>query len=580
MRPFSTTIAVALFAVPVMLTAACTTGQAPAPIGTASSNGGSFSSVVQHPQVDLCRPVRAGGMRCHAKKRTDITPNAAGAGTAGGFAPADLVAAYNLPSSGGAGAVVALIDANDDPTAEADLAVYRAQFGLPPCTTANGCFQKVNENGQASPLPAADAGWSGEISLDLDMVSAACPSCKILLVEADSATDDDLGTAVNTAATMGAVAISNSYGGPEDGSVTQSSSQYYNHPGILVTASSGDSAFGANFPASSQFVLAVGGTSLVQTTSSSRGWSETAWNDGSSGCSGFIPKPSFQTDTGCSFRTVADVSAVADPNTGVAVYDSSGGGWNVYGGTSASSPLVAAIFALTGQTGATNAFPYSHTSAFNDVTSGSNGDCGGSYLCTAGAGYDGPTGVGTPNGALIASAGGATPPPPPPPPPPADAGSGNSDSGSPVEADSGSPVENDSGAPVEIDSGVPTPPDSGSGDQDSGAPGSGGTCSHPICSQGNTLDSSCDPCASQICDTDPFCCQVQWDSICVSEVGSICGAPAPVCQHSICKTGGDLDPTCDPCATDICDQDPYCCNTLWDRICLSEVSSVCGESCQ
>ncbi len=491
-------------AVPVLLSASCMA--TPGDQAVSSSSNGTFDTIQDHPHVALCGPVRAGGMRCHATMRTDLTSNAAPQG----FTPSQLVAAYNLPSSGGAGTVIAIVDANDDPNAESDLGVYRAQFGLPPCTTANGCFKKVNQSGVQGSYPTPDAGWAGEISLDLDMVSAGCPSCKILLVEASSATNDDLGTAVNTAASLGANAISNSYGGPEDSTVVTASSQYYDHPGILVTVSSGDSGYGANFPATSQYVLSVGGTSLVKTSTNARGWAETAWNSGSSGCSAFIPKPSWQTDTGCSKRTVADVSAVADPNTGVAVYDTYGGqgGWNVYGGTSVSSPLVAAIFALTGQTGAPDSYPYSHTSDFNDVTSGSDGSCGGSYLCKAGPGYDGPTGWGTPDGALLAGGAGPVDSGAPVDTGAPDTGSGNVDSG---PADSGSV---DSGP---ADSGQP---DTGTGQPDSGQPG---TCSHPICTRGNKLVASCDPCATEICAEDSYCCNTLWDRICVSEVRSICG---------------------------------------------------------
>src|SRR5581483_8360822 len=154
-----------------------------------------------------------------------------------------------------AGTTVAIVDAYDDPTAESDLATYRAQYGLPACTTANGCFHKVNESG-GSTLPAADSGWAGEIALDTDMVSAACPLCRILLVEANSATDSDLGTAVNYAASVpGVKAISNSYGGSESSSDPSEVTQYYTHPGIAITASAGDSGYGAEFPAASPSVI-------------------------------------------------------------------------------------------------------------------------------------------------------------------------------------------------------------------------------------------------------------------------------------------------------------------------------------
>jgi hypothetical protein len=373
---------------------------------SAGDNANDFASIVQHPTADLCGAVPTGMMRCHAKMRMDVTNTAAPQG----FGPTDLRSAYNLPTSGGSGVTVAIVDAQDDPTAESDLAVYRSQYGLPPCTTANGCFKKVNESGEQGNYPSPDSGWAGEISLDLDMVSAVCPSCNILLVEANQAATADLGTSVNTAVSMGAAVVSNSYGGAEDATNESDSQTYYNHPGVLITVSAGDSGYGAEFPASSEFVMGVGGTSLV-TSSGPRGWAEQAWADTGSGCSQVIAKPSFQTDTGCSNRTVADVSAVADPNTGVAVYVTYGnsGGWNVYGGTSAASPIVAATFALLGKTNVTNALPYANTGDFYDVTSGSNGSCDGSYLCTAGVGYDGPTGWGTPNGQALMSA--VSPPP-------------------------------------------------------------------------------------------------------------------------------------------------------------------------
>ncbi|EFH81837.1 S53 family peptidase [Ktedonobacter racemifer] len=326
-----------------------------------------------------------------------VKPNAS---SPSGYNPADLQSAYKLPSaSAGSGQTVAIVDAYDDPNAESDLAVYRSQFGLPACTTANGCFRKVNQTG-GTKYPRANSGWAEEISLDLDMVSAICPNCHILLVEASSASFTNLGTAVNTAVNLGANTVSNSYGGSESSGETAYAS-FYNHPGHIITASSGDSGYGAQVPAAYNTVVAVGGTSLSK-SSNSRGWSETAWNGAGSGCSAYISKPSWQKDTGCSRRTIADVSAVADPNTGVSVYDTYGnvGGWLVFGGTSVSSPIIASVYALAGNASSVNAASslYSHTGNLFDVTSGSNGSCGGSYLCTAGTGYDGPTGLGTPNG--------------------------------------------------------------------------------------------------------------------------------------------------------------------------------------
>jgi subtilase family serine protease len=482
----------------------------------AAADEEALDSVQPYPSKPVCGEAAPGFMHCHAYVRTEsdgttVQPFAA----PGGFGPPDLQSAYNIPSGGGTGLTVALIDAQDDPNAESDLAVYRSQFGLPPCTTANGCFTKVNENGQASPLPTGDSGWGGEISLDLDMVSAACPNCKILLVEASSASNDDLGTAVNTAASMGAAAISNSYGGSEDSTVTTTDTQYYNHPGIIITASSGDGGYGVEYPASGEYVLGVGGTTLAK-SSSTRGWAEGAWNSGGSGCSAYVAKPSFQKDTGCAKRTVADVSAVADPNTGVAVYDTYGGasagasGWEVYGGTSAASPLVAAILVATGHGTMTNGFPYANTGDFYDVTTGSNGSCGGSYLCTAGVGYDGPTGWGTPNGEALL-------------------GGGSSSSGSgAATSSSGSGTSTGSGGTGGAGSGSATSSGSGSGSTSassttsSGSGGGNGTCSHAICSIGKKLKDGCDSCVTKICKKDDYCCATKWDDVCVSEVSSIC----------------------------------------------------------
>jgi len=339
-----------------------------------------------------------GEARCHSWVKVDPDGKPSSGSTPSGLFPADLQAAYNLNTAAGSGITVAIVDAYDDPRAESDLAVYRAQFGLPPCTTANGCFKKVDQNG-GTKYPRGNSGWAEEISLDLDMVSAACPNCKILLVEASSATYANLGTAVNTAVAMGASVVSNSYGGSESSSELSVDSQYFNHPGIAITVSSGDSGFGVQHPAASPYVTAVGGTHLVR-SATSRGWTETVWSGAGSGCSAYEPKPSWQHDTGCSNRTVADVSAVADPNTGVAVYDTYRvSGWLVFGGTSVAAPFVGAIYALNGGSANYGSNPYSAPAgSLNDVTSGSNGSCSGSYLCSGAAGFDGPTGLGTPNG--------------------------------------------------------------------------------------------------------------------------------------------------------------------------------------
>jgi hypothetical protein len=369
-------------------------------------------------------PQPKGYARCFAIVRTPadhrITPDASGPPSTA-LGPADIQSAYKLPSAtAGGGQTVAIVDAFDDTTAEADLAAFRSQYGLPPCTTANGCFKKVNQSGQTSPLPGNNGGpegWAVEISLDLDAVSSACPNCNILLVEADDNSSPNLEAAVDEAVALGAKFVSNSYGGSEDPSELQDDTNY-NHPGVAITASAGDSGYGANYPSASQYVTAVGGTTLTKDTSVARGWDETVWGNGSegtdgdgtgSGCSADEPQPSFQQGISqlgavCKNRAIADVSADADPQSGLAVYDTDGeSGWLQVGGTSLASPLVAATYALAGTPVAgtyPNSYPYhdsSQSADLNDITQGSNGDCG-NVLCQAGAGWDGPTGLGTPDG--------------------------------------------------------------------------------------------------------------------------------------------------------------------------------------
>ncbi|MEV5877856.1 putative Ig domain-containing protein [Streptomyces sp. NPDC052101] len=371
------------------------------------------------PTTHLCATAEPGHASCFAQRRTDIKQRLASALAAAapsGLSPANLHSAYNLPTTGGSGMTVAIVDAYNDPNAESDLGTYRSTYGLSACTKANGCFKQVSQTGSTTSLPTNDTGWAGEEALDLDMVSAVCPNCSIVLVEANSANDSDLGIAENEAVSLGAKVVSNSWGGSESSSQTTEDTQYFKHPGVAITVSSGDSAYGAEYPATSQYVTAVGGTALT-TASNSRGWSESVWHTSStegtgSGCSAYDPKPSWQTDTGCAKRMEADVSAVADPATGVAVYDTYGGtGWAVYGGTSASAPIVAGVYALAGTPGSgdyPSKYPYQHTGNLYDVTSGSNGSCSPSYFCTAGTGYDGPTGWGTPNGTAAFTAGSST----------------------------------------------------------------------------------------------------------------------------------------------------------------------------
>jgi len=332
-----------------------------------------------------------------------------------GYYPCDLQNAYSLPStSAGFGQTIAIVDAFDDPNAEADMTVYRAQFGLPPCTTANGCFRKVNQSGVQNSPPVVDTiGWSVEASLDLDMASAICPNCHIIFVEANSDSSADLGASVDVAAALGATQISNSYGQPEF-PAELAEDVHYNHPSAMVVVSSGDSDYGVQYPSASPYVTAVGGTNLT-VASNSRGWNEFVWNNANvqgagSGCSAYEPKPAWQHDPGCPNRMIADVSAVADPYSAVAIYDTfivsyqTLGGWQSLGGTSASAPIIAGIYALGGASAATlnyASYLYGHGSGLNDIVNGANGTCPPAtlYFCTAAVGYDGPTGVGTPIGA-------------------------------------------------------------------------------------------------------------------------------------------------------------------------------------
>jgi subtilase family serine protease len=349
-----------------------------------------------------------------------INPDAAHA-TPAGYGPAQLVKAYSLPTSGGTGQTVALVEVGDYPTAAADLTTYRSQYGLSSCTTANGCFKKVSQTGSTTSLPKTNAGWAEETALDMDMVSATCPNCHILIVEATSASDANLNTAENEAATLKATVISNSYGGSESGS----SNSAYSHAGIVITASAGDDGYaeGSQQPCSYQTVVCTGGSSLVA-ASGTRGYSETVWNDlaagngaTGSGCSSDVAKPSWQTDKGCTKRSQSDVSFDADPENGVAIYDSTTYegyvGWLEFGGTSVAAPALAGVYGLAGNaatlsTTAAKSFWTNAGKGLYSVTSGNNlakgKKCGSAYayICTAGTNtdgvYSGPTGWGTPDG--------------------------------------------------------------------------------------------------------------------------------------------------------------------------------------
>jgi hypothetical protein len=348
------------------------------------------------------------------------TPHATAAPT--GYGPAELRGAYELPANSPVPQTIALVAAYDNPTIEADLAVYSETYGLPPCTTANGCFRKVNQDGEEGPYPKTDTGWALEIAMDVQIAHAICQNCDILLVEADSNLFSDLRVAVETAADLGATQISNSYGAGEfAGAATDTA---YDQPGIAVTVSSGDFGHSAEYPASSPYVVAVGGTTLQVDPGNTYG-GETVWSGAGSGCSAYFSAQPWQTGdpkwgaTGCGTqRGIADVAAVADPATGASVYDTTKykgeSGWFKLGGTSLSAPLIAGVYALAGGGAAEYpaAYPYEHQedspASLHDVTSGSNGSCGGTTICKGAPGYDGPTGVGTPKGivAFGAAAGG------------------------------------------------------------------------------------------------------------------------------------------------------------------------------
>ncbi|WP_314252895.1 S53 family peptidase [Streptomyces kutzneri] len=336
-----------------------------------------------------------------------------------GYGPADIRSAYQLPRFAGFGRTVAVVVAYHYPTAEADLAQYRRTFGLPPCTTANGCFDQVYASGIQ---PPQNSGWALEAAIDIQAVSAACPACNIVLVEAASDLIGNLLQGVNVARTgvpnvsPPAKFISMSWGDGENAIQPIIDQTFFNFPGIAFVGSSGNVGGVTNWPAVSQYVTAAGGTSLrrnffpVPGPQLTRfGWYERAWSQSGSGCSPFQPKPAFQTDPLCPRRTSADVSAVADPATGIAIYTTTPTptletGWLVAGGTSVSSPLIAAMYALAGTPGPTdrpNSYPYAHRLNFWDIDRGVAGACpSGTYLCRAVRGYDGPTGVGSPRGVL------------------------------------------------------------------------------------------------------------------------------------------------------------------------------------
>jgi hypothetical protein len=370
--------------------------------------------------------------RCFSYSETDaegrqLTANAPGLSCSGGtgvcLGATDLATAYAIPTSTASDATIAIIGWADNPNFESDMATYRSTYGLPACTSASGCFKKVNQSGATSPLAAASGPWVGEESLDLTMASAGCPTCKILLVEATS----DLYTAIAEAVALGASVVSYSGGQGEFSGQTADDAKFA-ALGAGLFASTGDNGGSdttgdISWPAVSTAFTGVGGTDLSPSSATfpdgtPRGWTETAWVQPNTqwggagwGCSQYEPKPWWQADTGCSKRTVGDVAAIA--GTGVWIYSTPPGGmgnWSVQFGTSVASPLVAAIYAQTGASHAGPIFSYrgGGVSGFTDITTNiaGPGTCPSTYpayFCNAQVGYDSPTGNGSPNGARIAA---------------------------------------------------------------------------------------------------------------------------------------------------------------------------------
>jgi hypothetical protein len=384
----------------------CSTASEGVTIGRVTT--GRASTALASSAVHVKQVCRGGRQRCLSWVRTDEAGRVRRFDTPDGLGASDLANAYAIDTSVDPHATIAIVDAFAYPNAESDLAKYRAQYGLGACTVASGCLTIVNQDGKTSPMPPnapADDDWTLEAALDLDMASAACPKCKLLLVLANSDQDDGLFIAQASAAKLGATVISNSWGSSE---TAQDPASTYEHffaiPGPGIFVASGDSGYdnagqGPDYPATSAYVTAVGGTNLSKGTDGT--WSETVWaqsflgGSGGSACSLTIPKPAWQGNTTCTHKASADVAAVADPATGPAIYNEASGGWTSVGGTSAASPLVAAIYTVTGHGKDAPSFAYAHASAFRDVTSGANDTCTG-VLCNAGPGWDGPTGIGAP----------------------------------------------------------------------------------------------------------------------------------------------------------------------------------------
>ena len=395
---------------------------APAKPGAAASLQASRASLPAGEHYACPTPTRPGENECQAIYVTAKSGAALPAATVLGaaYGPNDLRNAYRLTSASrrkGRGVTIAIVDAYRDPNAGSDLAVYRQHFGLPRCTRSSGCLKIVNQNGNARRLPRANADWAGEESLDLDTVSAICPHCHILLVESNNSGTLSMGIAERTAARR-ARFVSNSWNSP---TFTGEShfNRYFNHPGHVIAFAAGDHGYGtgllqgAQYPSALPFVTTVGGTSLRHVASRGRAWTETVWNDLSinegatnSGCTRFA-RPSWQRAVTrklrhCRNRVENDVAASADPQFGIAVYDSYGqSGWLQFGGTSEATPIITSMWALAGRPGA-HAYPvsylYRHPRKFYDVRLGNDGRCRVRWICHAERGFDAPTGLGTPLG--------------------------------------------------------------------------------------------------------------------------------------------------------------------------------------
>ena len=382
-------------------------------LGTAPGTG-----AVSFRDQPSCGKPTPGHVACLAIQRTAFRRGirqqafAPDAGTS--FGAHALRRAYGITTLGARYKVIAIVDAMHSGTVLSDVNGYRKMYSLPQLADCSAdaadsqklpsgqdsCFVQLAQDGSAAPaVDTTDQGWAQETALDVEMASAICPHCSILLVEADSTAFGDLKQAVATAANFkGVVAISNSYGGRDVAEPADSPYAAAAAKGIAVVASSGDAGYGVSAPASFASVIGVGGTSLV--TDAGFNWlSETAWAHGGSGCSILNPKAPWQDSalTGCGGKSVVDVAAVADPATGVSVYFD--GQWYSFGGTSAAAPIIAGLFAMKANFGeSAGQYLWANRGALRDVTSGTNGRCTNAIFCNAGTGFDGPTGWGSPNG--------------------------------------------------------------------------------------------------------------------------------------------------------------------------------------